>query len=126
VTDQPSLSPRIDPELRRQLDAAAAAPHPHPVAAVVRLRPQGGGQATLGPEQTQALTTGLLKRVEQRTGLRPQAVNVFRQLDSFVVVAAPAFLTELLSQPEVHGAMANRQPDDPTAPGWSAGAEGDE
>jgi len=68
----------------------------------------------------------LLQRVEQRIGLHPQAVNVFQQLGSFVVVAAPAFLAELLTQPEVHAAMANRQPDDPTTPGRSAGAEGDE
>ena len=107
-------SPRIDPELRRQLDAARATGRP--VAAVVRLRPEGDGDAILTPEQTQSRTAQLLERVERTVGLRAQAVNVFQYLGSFVVVAQPRFLVELLAQPEVLSAVANRQPDDPSPP----------
>jgi hypothetical protein len=37
-------------------------------------------------------------------------VHVFRNLGRFVVAADAAFLRELLAQPEVDSAMANRRP----------------
>jgi hypothetical protein len=109
VRDEPGA--RVDPELRRQLDAASAAGSP--VAAVIGLRPRGEGVAILTSEQTERLARQLLERIERSTGIGPRAVNVFQHLGSFLVVAEPAFLDELLAQPEVRSAVANRQPGDP-------------
>jgi hypothetical protein len=111
VRDEPGA--RIDPELLRQLDAAGAAGSP--VEAVIALRPQGTDAAVLTPEQTERLSRQVLDRVERSTGGGARAVNVFQHLGSFLVVAEPAFLVELLAQPEVRSAVANRQPDDPPA-----------
>jgi hypothetical protein len=108
VSDEPGA--KVDPELLRQLDAASAAGSP--VAAVIGLRPQGGG-AALTPEQTERLSRQLLERTERSVGSGARAVNVFQYLGSFLVVAEPAFLLELLAQPEIRAAMANRQPDGP-------------
>jgi hypothetical protein len=101
---------KVDPELLRQLDAARAAGSP--VAAVIGLRPQGEG-AILTAEQTERLARQLLERIERSTGTGARAVNVFQHLGSLLVVAEPAFLAELLAQPEIRSAVANRQPDDP-------------
>jgi len=101
---------KVDPELLRQLDAASAARSP--VAAVIGLRPPGKGAAILTSEQTERLSRRLLERIERSIGIGARAVNVFQHLGSFVVVAEPAFLVELLAQPEVRSAVANRQPDD--------------
>jgi hypothetical protein len=111
VGDEPG--PKVDPELLRQLDAAAAAASP--VEVVVALRPHGQDAGILTPEQTERLSRQLLERTERRTGVGAQAVNVFQHLGSFLVVAEPAFLKELLAQPEVRSAVANRQPDDPAS-----------
>jgi hypothetical protein len=102
---------KVDPELLRQLDAASAARSP--VAAVIGLRPQGEDTVVLTAEQTERLSRQLLERTERSTGVGAQAVNVFQHLGSLLVVAEPAFLAELLAQPEIRSAMANRQPDDP-------------
>jgi hypothetical protein len=109
VRDEPDA--KVDPELLRQLDAASAAGSP--VEAVIALRPHGKDAAVLTPEQTERLTRQLLERIERSTGVGARAVNVFQYLGSFLVVAEPAFLVELLAQPEIRSAVANRQPDDP-------------
>jgi hypothetical protein len=104
---------KVDPELLRQLDAAK--PAQRPVAAVIGLRPPGEGVVPT-PEQTQTLSRELLQRTQRRTGSSAHAVNVFQHLGSFLVVADPDFLADLLTQPEVRSALANRQPDDPPPP----------
>jgi hypothetical protein len=109
VRDEPGA--KVDPELLRQLDAAGVAGSP--VEAVIGLRPRGQDAAVLTPEQTERLSRQLLERVERSTGVGARAVNVFQHLGSFLVVAEPAFLVELLAQPEIRSAVANRQPDDP-------------
>jgi hypothetical protein len=109
VADEPG--PKVDPELLRQLDAAGSAGSP--VEAVIALRPYGQDARVLTPEQTERLSRQLLERTQRRVGVGARAVNVFEYLGSFLVVAEPAFLRELLAQPEVRSAVANRQPDDP-------------
>jgi len=80
---------------------------------LIGLRPRGQDAAVLTPEQTERLSRQLLERVERSTGVGARAVNVFQHLGSFLVVAEPVFLVELLVQPEIRSAVANRQPDDP-------------
>ncbi len=106
---------KTDPELLRQLDALAASQEP--VQAVFYLRPAGALEKTLPPEQVEETTRAILERVEKRVGATAQDVNVFRNLSSFVVSAGAAFVRELLKQPEIASAMANRQPAaEPTEP----------
>ena len=105
---------KIDKELQRQLTAAAraeqrdsrGAPH-QPLEAVVRFRAPGGKQVP-DPETVQEIARTLLSRVEQRTREAPVAYNVFANLQSMVVQASRTFLVELLAQPEIASALANR------------------
>jgi hypothetical protein len=95
-----------DSELLQQLEAARE--RGAPVEAVVSLRAEKGSEY-LSTEQTEKITQDLLSRVERKTGVTPERLNVFRNLGSFVVSARPAFVQELLEQPEIEGATANRR-----------------
>lgn len=97
---------KTDPELARQLDDPSA--DAKPVEAVFRLRP--GNSLVVSPEKTEQLTKRVLQRVTNRVGQSAHALNIFRNLGSFVVAARPVFLRELLSQPEIASAMANQRP----------------
>ena len=103
---EPSVS--IDPELQRQLDAAATSNQA--VEVVVRLRPDDPSQVVPSPERTKELAEKVLKRVKKRVGNPETRHNVFTNLGSFVVSASPDFVRGLISQPEVAAAVANRQP----------------
>ncbi len=74
------------------------------------LRPAQSSEKALPPNQVEELARTLLERVERSVGVGARDVNVFRHLSSFVVSASPAFVRELLQQPEIASAMANRQP----------------
>jgi hypothetical protein len=101
---------RVDPELTRQLEQGAATNGP--VEAVFTLRCEKSAREFLSPEETVTLAQRLLKRVSEETREEPQAVNVFRNLGSFVVVAPSRFVRRLLDQAEISSAVANRQPGD--------------
>ena len=105
--------PKIDPELIRQIDAAAA--DTRSVEAVLMLR-QDLSQIAAHPERTQEMTKELLKRVKNRVGSGPKQVHVFQNIGSFIVAAEPSYLRELLAQPEIATAVANRQPDQAKTP----------
>jgi glyoxylase-like metal-dependent hydrolase (beta-lactamase superfamily II) len=98
---------RADDELRQQLAQAAA--DGIPVEAVFVLRSPPGRPAP-DPAQTDALARELVDRVRRSTGHSPQDVNVFRNLGRFVVSADATFVRELLAQPEIDAAIANRRP----------------
>ncbi len=105
---------KIDKELKRQLSAAARAEQrgtargrDQPLEAVVHFRAPGGKQVA-DPEAVQEIARNLLSRVEQRTSETPVAYNVFANLQSMVVQASRTFLVELLAQPEIASALANR------------------
>jgi hypothetical protein len=108
---------KIDPELIRQLDAAqghakaagVTAAGPSPVQAVIYLHPTETGQAAVPPDQIQGVVDELLGRVAKAVGEAPQRHNTFRNLGSFAVQAAPGFIRELIRQPEVASAVANRK-----------------
>ena len=97
--------PGADAELTRQLERAAAAGTP--VEAVVLLRSR---RDVPDPARTEKLARELVDRVQDSTGREAVDVHVFRNLGRFVVAADAAFLRELLAQPEVDSAMANRRP----------------
>ena len=103
---------KIDPELTRQLNAAsprgAAAAAPDPVQAVVYLRP-AGGELAVPADRIQGIVDALLSRVAETVGGASPRHNTFRNLGSFAVAAGPAFIRELIRQPEVAAAMANKK-----------------
>ena len=109
----PERKPRAktDQELLRQLERAAASSEP--IEAVFRLQPASGSQKFVPPEEVEPLTRELLARVEQKLGMGVKDLNIFRNLGSFVVSAGAPFLRELLEQPEIAAAVANRQPSSP-------------
>jgi hypothetical protein len=107
-------SAKVDPELTRQL-ASASAPS-QPVEAVFMLHPHHPSQVAAEPEVTDELAKNVLDRVTHDTGIKPQAVNVFRNLGSFAVVAHPEFLHALMQQPEIASAVANRSSEPATIP----------
>ncbi|HSE23585.1 MAG TPA: hypothetical protein VLB68_18095 [Pyrinomonadaceae bacterium] len=80
------------------------------VEAVVRLRPEDPSQIVPPAERTEEITTNLLERVKKESGQAASRYNVFRNLGSFVVSAHPAFIEELIRQPEVVSIVANQQP----------------
>ena len=97
---------RIDPDLRRQLESTAAGDAP--VEAVLYLRPQPG-QLAVPPERMDELAREILERAGAAAGEAAHAYNVFRNLGMVAVVGGRSFLRELLKQPEVSSAVANRQ-----------------
>ena len=100
---------KIDPELTRQLDQAAVTNAP--VQAVLKLRPPQATQLVASPEHTTELANQVVKRVSDKLGQQANRMTLFRNLGSFAIDAPPKFLRELLDQPEIAAASANRQPD---------------
>ena len=99
---------KTDAELVKQLDQASDSEDL--IEAVVRLRPDDPSQIVPAAERTEELTNHLLERVKKESGQAASRYNVFRNLGSFVVSAPPAFIRQLMSQPEVASVMANQQP----------------
>ncbi len=102
-----NLEKKLDPELLRQLEAAKDLSHP--IEAVVYLRPSEAKTLRVPPEEIQKVIDRLLGRVEVAVGHAAAKHNTFRNLGSFVVQAPAAFIRELIDQPEVASAMANRR-----------------
>lgn len=63
----------------------------------------------LSPDQTTTLTNTLIDDVTAEVGEPPRHINVFQNIQSFVVDAKPRFIRALLEHDEVVGAIANRQ-----------------
>lgn len=110
-----SSTPKIDPELAKQLETTAAS-QDQKVEAVIRLKPDDASQVVPAPERTETLTNQLLERVHGQVGEPAARYNVFRNLGSFVVSAPASFIRELISQPEVASAVANQQPESAAIP----------
>jgi hypothetical protein len=102
---------RIDPDLLSQIDAAEAGGgrDPAPVQAVVYLKPPDPAQHTVPPDELPGVVAELLSRVERKVGRSAGRHNTFRNLGSFAVEAPPEFIRELIHQPEVASAVANRR-----------------
>src|SRR5689334_1118524 len=99
---------RTDPELRRQIEAAADTGRP--VAATFSLRGDPG--AVPEPAEVEARVASLLEKVGEKTGQRPADVQVFGNIGSFAVSAPPEFVAQLARQPEVVTATASQPAED--------------
>ncbi|MFZ4664549.1 MAG: hypothetical protein ACOYNY_46580, partial [Caldilineaceae bacterium] len=101
-------NPKVDAELRRQLEQAPALQSS--VEAVFTLRQAKSLTGT--PQRVEETVNELLSRAMEETGLQPDDMNVFRNLGAFVIVAPASFINALLKAPEITRATANRQSDD--------------
>jgi hypothetical protein len=102
---------KVDPELRRQLDQAAAS-RPAPVEAVLRLRPPTRRSSrTPEPGAAQEAARDVLTRVADELGAAATDYdfNVFPNLGYLVLKAPAAFVERVLAQPEIASASANRR-----------------
>jgi hypothetical protein len=102
-------SPKTDALLQRQMKAGGTQ---ESVSAVFRLRPHKAKDLALPAEETEATTRQVLERVTGSVGEPPDRFHVFPSFGSFSVSAKPRFLQELLDQPEIVSAAANRREDD--------------
>ena len=100
---------KVDPELIKQLDAAAAGHKP--VGAVFTLK-VGDGQKFLPPEEVEAIVERVVKRAEVQAGTPPVRVNVYKNLGTFMVSAPPPFVRTLMDQDEISTAAAKPEPED--------------
>lgn len=75
-------------------------------AVVFRLK-GGAGRTAPAAAETVELAKELVERASKHSGYSPARWNVFEHLGSFVVRAVPAFLLDLLDQPEVAAATLN-------------------
>lgn len=102
---------KVDPELRRQLDQAAAS-KTGAVEAVLRLR-QPTRRSSRPPvqEAAQDVARDLLARVADEIGAAASdyEFNVFPNLGYLVLSAPAGFVERVLRQPEVASASANRR-----------------
>jgi hypothetical protein len=105
---QSATNTKVDAALVKQLKTASGSEEL--VEAVVRLRPDNPSEIVPGPERSETITKDLLARVKKQSGTSASRYNVFKNLGSFVVSAPPAFVKELMAQPEVAAILANQQP----------------
>jgi hypothetical protein len=99
---------QIDPDLTKQIQAAKAKPAA-PVEAVIALQPRKGDGITVPSAEMAAVVAGLMKKVGAKSGKAPQRQTVFKNMGSFFVAADPEFVEELIAQPEVKSAVANKR-----------------
>jgi hypothetical protein len=99
---------RVDPYLEEMLDESAASRDL--VEAVFQLRSPGDAPAPT-PDETEAIARDVIARAQKEAGATVDALNVFRNLGSFVVRAEPALVREIINAPEISTAVANRQPE---------------
>jgi hypothetical protein len=101
---------KIDPELKRQLNGAAAA-EATPVEAVLRLRSTTRSALVPPPQATRDLAELVIARVAEELGVTAEDYdfNVFPNLGYFVLSAPPGFVERVVDQPEVASASANRR-----------------
>ena len=97
---------KVDPELDRQINAASA--EAKTVEAVLMLR-QSPARIAAAAGETTEIVEKVLKRVKEKAGTGAKRLNVFQNLGMFIVEAEPTFLRELVAQPEIASAVANRQ-----------------
>ena len=96
---------KIDPELTRQINSAAA--NESPIQAVFSLDlPM---KKLIDPEQVEKATTQILRRAEEESGAKPEDINIFQNIGSFSVSAAPSFIRKLIDDPGVAAAVANKR-----------------
>lgn len=98
-----------DPELLRQLDAAAASDDP--VSATFTLR-SGELEGVYSAEQASTVAKQVLQRAERGARRSAKDVTMFPHIQSFAVEGPAALIRKLLEQPEIESATANVQSQD--------------
>jgi len=97
---------KTDPELLRQIDSVET--NNDPIQAVFSLAlPM---KKLLDPEHVEAAANQVLERAEKESGSKPKDVNIFRNLGSFVVSADASFIRQVIDDPKIASAVANKQP----------------
>jgi hypothetical protein len=96
---------KTDPELLRQIDSVAT--DNEEIQAVFSIAlPM---KKLLDPEQVEQTANQILERAEKEAGSKPNDVNIFRNLGSFVVSADASFIKKVIDDPDVASAIANKQ-----------------
>jgi hypothetical protein len=99
---------QTDGELLRQLEDATG--KEESVEAVMRLRSEKASEIVPSPKRTEQLTKKVLRRAQAHTGGNVSDYNVFGNLGYFFVSADAAVVRDLIEQPEIASATANKQP----------------
>jgi predicted mannosyl-3-phosphoglycerate phosphatase (HAD superfamily) len=94
-----------DPELLRQLDDAKTTGEP--VAAVLQLKRTRGKAPDAA--KVEAQTREAIARATKATGEDPHDVHVMGRMSAAYVTGSEKFLRELVEQPEIAGAVANKR-----------------
>jgi hypothetical protein len=94
--------------LAQQLQTAEA--EGQPVQAWFRLKAKGVQKAAPSPEQTDALAQKIVDRAKTASGKSVNALTVQPYLGTFTVLAHPALVKEIMSQPEVETGGATHVP----------------
>lgn len=95
---------KTDPELTRQLQSARTSGQA--VQAVVSVRRTPGRPPQ--PDKIEALVKDALDRTSAVTGQRPGDYHVLGRMATAYVSAPAEFISTLVDQPEIVGAVANR------------------
>lgn len=96
---------KTDPELLRQIDAVQT--NNESIQAVFSLALPL--KKLLDPKQVEETTNQVLERAEKEVGSKPKDVNIFKNLGSFVVSADASFIRQIIDDPDIETALANKQ-----------------
>src|SRR5882724_3210136 len=107
MSESPARS-NADAGLLRELESAASGGSA--VQAWVRLKPKESSQDAASPKDTERSTQAVVRRVAQRVGHPAQSLKVLPNLGAFIVSGSPAFVRELILQPEIESARSTNQP----------------
>ena len=97
---------KTDPELLRQIDSVET--NNDSIQAVFSLALPL--KKLLDPKQVEEKTNQVLERVEREVGSKPKEVNIFKNLGSFLVSADASFIRQVINDPDIDTAVANKQP----------------
>lgn len=97
---------KTDPELLRQIDSVGT--NDDSIQAVFSLALPI--KKLLDPKQVEETANQVLERAEKEVGSKPKDVNIFKNLGSFVVSADASFIRQIIDDPDIASAIANKQP----------------
>jgi hypothetical protein len=102
-----SLGTKADQNLLQQLETQHATGDA--VQAWFRLKSDPLSQAS-GAQETTTVANSLVQRVKEHLGEEAESFKILPNLNSFMVSARPAFVRELIHQPEVESARSTNVP----------------
>ncbi len=97
---------KTDPELLRQINDVAD--NNDSIQAVFSLDlPM---KKLLDPRQVEETAYQVLDRAEKEAGSKPKDVNIFKNVGTFAVSADASFIRNIIDDPDISSAVANKQP----------------